>query len=66
MTKSELEILRLVRAGARRGPLPRDYFDTFPGQRRIAKNLMWDGYIENCGMDRICLTPAGEHSLRGR
>lgn len=62
MTRSELEVLRDV---ARLYPLPRDYFDSYPHKRSIARRLMWSGYLELGGTfgERVFLTPAGHHAI---
>jgi hypothetical protein len=60
MTRSEIEVLERIAQGAGRDVLPKSYFDSFPGQRTIAKNLMWAGLIESGG---VVLTPAGEAVL---
>ena len=61
MTRGEREVLEDVAKGGRRGALHKTYFDTFPAKRRIAKDLMWRGYIESGGDfgDCVSLTPAG-------
>lgn len=68
VTRGEREVLEDVAKGARRGPLSKTYFDTFPAKRKIAKDLMWRGLIESGGDlgDCVCLTPAGEYAFQHR
>lgn len=65
MTRSEKEVLEKIAQGARGSRLPKSYFDSFPGQRTVAKNLMWLGFIESGGAlgDDVVLTPAGRDAL---
>lgn len=63
MTRTEIEVLGLAHEMT-----PKSYFDSFPGKLRIAKSLMWDGFIESAGPlgDFLRLTPAGEAVFRNR
>lgn len=65
MTEREIDVLREIACGARGGPLPKSYFNTFPGSLRVAKKLMWMGFIEPGGTlcEFVVLTPAGRACL---
>lgn len=62
MTRGEIDVLRDI---ASHGSVARSYYDTFPGRRTIAKNLMWRGFVELGGvlMEDVVLTPAGRHAV---
>lgn len=62
MTAGERDVLNIV---GRHAPLPKSYFDNFPGKLPIAKNLMWRGLLEHAGNfgDCLALTPAGRAAI---
>lgn len=61
MTRGELNALEEIA----RCEHHRDYFNSFPHKRRVAQRLMWNGYIELCGVraEFITVTIAGEAAL---
>lgn len=64
-TRQKEVLLDIWRSNQRGTLLPKAYFDTFPHKRKIAKDLMWAGYVESAGNfgDYVKLTPAGVELL---
>lgn len=66
MTRGEREVLEdVIAAAGRKRFLPKSHFDSFPHKRKIAKDLMWRGYLESVGTfnDYVNATPAGYDAL---
>lgn len=65
MRPEEIEVLQRVERGAIIGLLSKTHFERVPKTLRIAKSLMWEGFIESAGEfgDCVKLTPAGRHVL---
>ncbi len=61
VTESRKRVLGLVAAGVHSGNLPKAYFDAFPHYRKVAKDLLWEGFLQNAGRrgDELELTAAG-------
>lgn len=67
MTRGERIVLEETVGAAQRGhPLPKTYFDSFPHKRKIAKDLMWRGYLESAGPfgNLLNATPAGYDAVK--
>ncbi len=62
MTRGQIEVLRLVA----QSQTSKSFFDNYPYRRKIAKDLMWEGFLEHGGQlaDDIVLTPAGRAVLQ--
>lgn len=64
MTKAEIALLREIAQGDRGCLLSKACFLAFPHKLRMAKNLMWRGYITSGGNGHfVKLTPVGRAVL---